>query len=119
MVILLAVLVIGCAVWFTSSRRGSAARRLADDSPLPAPPAGLLTARPLDSTALAAGEIVVRELSKQYRNVTAVRDLTFTVAPGLTRPDGYFAFVRAFSSSSEALFPNALSPSAARIFWRS
>src|ERR1700739_4837550 len=82
MVIVLGVLVIGGAIWFASSRRSSTARRPADSPAFPAPPAGLLTARPVDGSSLAAGEIVVRGLTKQYRDVTAVRDLTFSVAPG-------------------------------------
>ena len=83
MVVLLAVVVIGGLVWLTWRNRGAARGDHAgtgDASPrLPDRPLG---GKRVPPALMAQGRIEVRGLTKEYRGVRAVDDLSFTVEPG-------------------------------------
>jgi ABC-2 type transport system ATP-binding protein len=81
MVILLAALILGGLAWLISRNRGGAAPARIDEVPpgLPERPFG---GKPVPAEKLADGRIVVSGLTKQYRGVMAVDNLSFVVEPG-------------------------------------
>jgi ABC-2 type transport system ATP-binding protein len=80
MVVLLGALVLGLA-WLIAHKRGAAAAARIDDAPLGLPerPFG---GKPVPAGKLPDGRIVVSGLTKEYRGVKAVDNLSFVVEPG-------------------------------------
>jgi ABC-2 type transport system ATP-binding protein len=80
MVVLLAV-VLGGLAWLISRKRGAATAARADSVPprLPERPFG---GKPVPAGKLPDGRIVVSGLTKEYRGVKAVDNLSFVVEPG-------------------------------------
>ena len=81
MVVLLAALVLGGLAWLISRKRGAATAARIDGIPpgLPERPFG---GKPVPAGKLPGGRIVVSGLTKEYRGVKAVDDLSFVVEPG-------------------------------------
>jgi hypothetical protein len=82
MVVLLAVVVIGGLAWLVRRNRGAmrAGRAGADAGPgFPDRPLG---GKRVSPALMSQGRIDVRGLTKVYRGVMAVDDLSFTVEPG-------------------------------------
>jgi ABC-2 type transport system ATP-binding protein len=81
MVVLLAALVLGGLAWLISRRRGAATAARIDGPPprLPERPFG---GRLVPAGKLPDGRIVVSGLTKEYRGVKAVDNLSFVVEPG-------------------------------------
>jgi ABC-2 type transport system ATP-binding protein len=81
MVVLLAALVLGGLAWLISRKRGATtAARINGTAPrLPERPFG---GKPVPAGKLPDGQIVVSGLTKEYRGVTAVDNLSFVVEPG-------------------------------------
>ncbi len=81
MVVLLAAIVFGGLAWLISRRRGATMAARLDGTPprLPERPFG---GRPVPAGKLPDGRIVVCGLTKEYRGVKAVDNLSFVVEPG-------------------------------------
>ena len=81
MVVLLAALVLGGLAWLISRKRGTTTAARIDGAPprLPERPFG---GKPVPAGKLPDGRIVVSGLTKEYRSVKAVDDLSFVVEPG-------------------------------------
>jgi ABC-2 type transport system ATP-binding protein len=81
MIVLLGALVLGGLAWLMSHKRGAAAASRIDGAPLGLPerPFG---GKPVPAGKLPDGRIVVSGLTKEYRGVKAVDDLSFVVEPG-------------------------------------
>jgi ABC-2 type transport system ATP-binding protein len=81
MVVLLGALVLGGLAWLISRKRGATAAGQIDGAPpgLPARPFG---GKPVPAGKLPDGRIVVSGLTKEYRGVKAVDNLSFVVEPG-------------------------------------
>jgi ABC-type multidrug transport system fused ATPase/permease subunit len=81
MVILLAALLFGGLAWLISRHRGGATPLRVDGAPprLPDRPFG---GRVIPAGKLPDGRIVVSGLTKEYRGVKAVDNLSFVVEPG-------------------------------------
>jgi ABC-2 type transport system ATP-binding protein len=81
MVVVLAALVLGGLAWLVSRKRGAATAARIDGAPprLPERPFG---GKPVPAGKLPDGRIVVSGLSKEYRGVKAVDNLSFVVEPG-------------------------------------
>ena len=81
MVVLLAALVLGGLAWLISRKRGAATSARVDSAPprLPERPFG---GKPVPAGKLPDGRIVVSGLTKEYRGVKAVDNLSFVVEPG-------------------------------------
>ena len=83
MVVLLAVVVIGGLVWLMRLKRGGArADRARTDGGGPGLPDRPFGGRRVSPALMSQGRIEVRGLTKEYRGVRAVDDLSFTVEPG-------------------------------------
>jgi ABC-2 type transport system ATP-binding protein len=83
MVVLLAVVVIGGLVWLMRLNRGGArADRARTDGGGPGLPDRPFGGRRVSPALMSQGRIEVRGLTKEYRGVRAVDDLSFTVEPG-------------------------------------
>jgi ABC-2 type transport system ATP-binding protein len=83
MVVLLAVAVIGGLVWLARLHHdGKRADHARTDGVGPGLPGRPLGGKRLSAALMARGRIEVCGLSKQYRGVMAVEDLSFTVEPG-------------------------------------
>src|SRR3984957_14415760 len=83
MVVLLAVVVIGGLVWLARLQRGGTRTdRARTDGAGPGLPDRPFGGRRVPSALMAQGRIDVRGLTKEYRGLRAVDDLSFTVAPG-------------------------------------
>ena len=81
MVVLLAALVLGGLAWLISRKRGATTAARIDGPPprLPERPFG---GKPVPAGKLPDGRIVVSGLTKEYRGVKAVDNLSFVVEPG-------------------------------------
>ena len=81
MVVLLGALVVGGLAWLISRHRGAAAAARIDGAApgLPKRPFG---GKAVPAAKLHDGRIVVSGLTKEYRGVKAVDDLSFVVEPG-------------------------------------
>ena len=81
MVVLLAALVLGGLAWLVSRKRGATTAARIDGAPprLPERPFG---GKPVPAGKLPDGRIVVSGLTKEYRGVKAVENLSFVVEPG-------------------------------------
>ena len=81
MVVLLGALVLGGLAWLISHRRGTTTAARNDGAPLrlPARPFG---GKPVPRSKLPDGRIVVSGLTKEYRGVKAVDNLSFDAEPG-------------------------------------
>ena len=81
MVVLLGALVLGGLAWLISHKRGAASAARIDSAPprLPERPFG---GKPVPAGKLPGGRIVVSGLTKEYRGVKAVDNLSFVVEPG-------------------------------------
>jgi ABC-2 type transport system ATP-binding protein len=81
MLVLLAALVFGGLVWLISRKRGATTSTRIDGAPprLPDRPFG---GTPVPAGKLPDGRIVVSGLTKEYRGIKAVDDLSFVVEPG-------------------------------------
>ena len=81
MVVLLAALVLGGLAWLISRKRGTTTAARIDGAPprLPERPFG---GKPVPAGKLPDGRIVVSGLTKEYRSVKVVDDLSFVVEPG-------------------------------------
>ena len=81
MVVLLGAFVLGGLAWLISRRRGATAAARIDGAPpmLPERPFG---GKPVPAGKLPDGRIVVSGLTKEYRGVKAVDNLSFVVEPG-------------------------------------
>ena len=83
MVVLLAVVVVGGLVWLARlSRGGIRADRARTDGAGPGFPGRPLGGKRVSPALMAQGRIDVCGLTKEYRGVRAVDDLSFTVEPG-------------------------------------
>ncbi len=83
MVVLLAVVVVGGLVWLARlSRGGPRAARARADGTGPGFPGRPLGGKRVSPALMAQGRIDVCGLTKEYRGVRAVDDLSFTVEPG-------------------------------------
>jgi ABC-2 type transport system ATP-binding protein len=83
MVVLLAVVVIGGLVWLARLNRGGRRTdRARTDSAGSGLPDGPLGGKRVSPALMSQGRIDVRGLTKEYRGVRAVDDLSFTVEPG-------------------------------------
>ena len=81
MVVLLAALVLGGLAWLISRKRGATTAARIDGAP-PRPPERPFGGQPVPAGQLPDGRIVVSGLTKEYRGVKAVDDLSFVVEPG-------------------------------------
>ena len=81
MVVLLAALVLGALAWLISRKRGATTAARIDGAPprLPERPFG---GKPVPAGKLLDGRIVVSGLTKEYRSIKAVDNLSFVVEPG-------------------------------------
>lgn len=79
MVIVLAALVIGGLAWLARRRRREGTLA---GAPAPRFPDGLPGGPPVPREHLSRGRIVISGLTKEYRGITAVDDLSFVVEPG-------------------------------------
>ena len=81
MIVLLAVLVVGGVAWLAWRKAGNETPAHADggQAALPDPPFG---GRSIPAQQLADGRIAVSGLSKEYRGIKAVDNLSFVVEPG-------------------------------------
>jgi ABC-2 type transport system ATP-binding protein len=81
MMVILLALVLGGLAWLISRKRGAATAARADSVPprLPERPFG---GKPVPAGKLPDGRIVVSGLTKEYRGVKAVDNLSFVVEPG-------------------------------------
>ena len=83
MVVLLAVVVIGGLVWLVRlNRGGTRTDRAGGDGAAPVFPARPLGGKRVPPARMSQGRIDVCGLTKEYRGVRAVDDLSFTVEPG-------------------------------------
>jgi ABC-2 type transport system ATP-binding protein len=83
MVVLLAVAVIGGLVWLARLKRGGTRTdRARADAAGPGFPDRPLGGKRISAALMSRGRIEVRGLTKEYRGVRAVDDLSFTVEPG-------------------------------------
>ena len=83
MVVLLAVVVVGGLVWLARHYRGGArADRAHTDGAGPSLPGRPLGGKRVSPALMSQGRIAVCGLTKEYRGVRAVDDLSFTVEPG-------------------------------------
>jgi ABC-2 type transport system ATP-binding protein len=83
MVVLLAVVVIGGLAWLARLNRGSTRKdRARTDGAGPGFPGGPLVGKRISPALMSQGRIDVCGLTKEYRGVRAVDDLSFTVEPG-------------------------------------
>ena len=83
MVVLLAVVVIGGLVWLARLYRGGTRTdRARTDGAGPGLPGRPLGGKRVSPALMSQGRIDVRGLTKEYRGVRAVDDLSFTVEPG-------------------------------------
>ena len=83
MVVLLAVVVVGGLVWLARlSRGGTRADRARPDGAGPGFPGRPLGGKRVSPALMSQGRIDVCGLTKEYRGVRAVDDLSFTVEPG-------------------------------------
>jgi ABC-2 type transport system ATP-binding protein len=83
MVVLLAVVVIGGLVWLARLNRGGSRKdRASTDGAGPGFPDRPLGGKRISPTLMSQGRIDVCGLTREYRGVRAVDDLSFTVEPG-------------------------------------
>ena len=83
MVVLLAVVVVGGLVWLARlNRGGTRTDRARTDGAGPGFPGRPLGGKRIPPALMSQGRIDVRGLTKEYRGVMAVDDLSFTVEPG-------------------------------------
>src|SRR6185437_13703519 len=86
MVVLLAVVVIGGPVWLVwtvrRNRGGTRTDRVRADGAGPGFPDRPGGGKRVPATLMSQGRVDVRGLTKEYRGVMAVDDLSFTVEPG-------------------------------------
>src|SRR5580704_10960095 len=82
MVVLLAVVVIGGLVWLARRTGGMRTRHAGTDGAGPRFPDRPLGGKRISPAKMSQGRIEVCGLTKEYRGVRAVDDLSFTVEPG-------------------------------------
>ena len=111
MVVLLAVVVIGGLVWLVRLYRGGTRTdRARTDGAGPGLPGRPLGGKRVSPALMSQGQIVVRGLTKEYRSVRAVDDLSFTVEPG--RVTGFLGPNGAGKTTTLRMVLNLVEPTA-------
>ena len=110
MVVLLAALVLGGLAWLISRNRGGVTPRIRIDGASPGLPDRPFGGKTIPAGELPEGRIVVSGLTKEYRGVKAVDNLSFVVEPG--RVTGFLGPNGAGKTTTLRMLVNLVEPTA-------